>query len=270
MPDIQVEIRPGEFAPFEISGEKPNYVEMKQIEKLVGNGNGQRDRSVSFGSGSDNKFDYDTGIKSAGLRAALGAAENRDEEVLNLKKFGLTEQDYTRDPYGKLALTPSGAKKFGVDSTKNVLIDESGFSRYDIADLASIAPELAGAIGGALTGQALIPIPVVGAMIGAAVGAGGGNLLEEGAEALAGVSSQTSGEIISDTLTEAAFAAAGEGIVGGIGKLMGVVKKGAAPGKSLTDDQLNVVGMGREEFGVTAAPGISGFNPLVSRAYATG
>jgi hypothetical protein len=35
MPDIQVEIRPGEFAPFEISGEKPNYVEMKQIEKLV-------------------------------------------------------------------------------------------------------------------------------------------------------------------------------------------------------------------------------------------
>ena len=150
MPDIQVEIRPGEFAPFEISGEKPNYVEMKQIEKLVMEME-RSDRSVSFGSGSDNKFDYDTGIKSAGLRAALGAAENRDEEILNLKKFGLTEQDYTRDPYGKLDLTPSGAKKFGVDSTKNVLIDESCFSRYDIADLASIAPELSGAIGGALT-----------------------------------------------------------------------------------------------------------------------
>jgi hypothetical protein len=257
---------------FEIAGEKPTAVETTRINRILDTqiskmrSDFKRQEAASYAD----KFDTKTGIKSAGLRAALGAAENRDEEVLNLKKFGLTEQDYTRDPYGNLALTPSGAKKFDVDSTKNVLIDESGFSRYDIADLASIAPELAGAIGGALTGQALIPIPVVGAMIGAAVGAGGGNLLEEGAEALAGVSSQTSGEIISDTLTEAAFAAAGEGIVGGIGKLMGVVKKGATPGKNLTDDQLNVVGMGREEFGVTAAPGISGFNPLVSRAYATG
>ena len=35
MAEIQVEVRPGEFAPFEIKGEKPNYVEMKQIEKLT-------------------------------------------------------------------------------------------------------------------------------------------------------------------------------------------------------------------------------------------
>ena len=35
MAEIQVEVRPGEFAPFEIKGEKPNYVEMKQIQKLL-------------------------------------------------------------------------------------------------------------------------------------------------------------------------------------------------------------------------------------------
>ena len=39
-----------------------------------------------------------------------------------------------------LALTPEGATKFGEDD-RNIVIDEEGFSRYDLADLAAIAPD---------------------------------------------------------------------------------------------------------------------------------
>ena len=127
-------------------------------------------------SEEEDKFDRKSGIKSAKLRSSLGAAENREEEDSILYKFGLTQSDFIRDKKGNLALTPDGAKKFGVNTERNIVIDEEGFSRYDLADLAAISPELTGAIAGAVTGQALIPIPILGAMTGAFFGGAGGSL----------------------------------------------------------------------------------------------
>ena len=213
-------------------------------------------------------FDRKSGIKSAKLRSALGAAENKQEEDNILYKFGLKESDFIRDKRGNLALTPEGATKFGVKTDKNIVIDEEGFSKYDLADLVAISPELAGAIGGAAGGQAIIPIPILGAMIGGFFGGAAGSLAEEGVEGLAGVSSQTAGDIVQDALVEGGLAAAGEGVVGLVGKGFNVIKKG--PVSKADEDTIRMVGMGRDEFGITADPGRSGFNPLVSRAFAIG
>ena len=65
-----------------------------------------------------------------GLRSALSLAENKAEEEAILSKQGFSTEDYIRDNRGRLALTPSGAAKVGVQTDKNVLIDEEGFSRF--------------------------------------------------------------------------------------------------------------------------------------------
>ena len=166
------------------------------------------------------KFDTTSGIQDFGLRAALSAAENKAEEESILSKQGFSAADYTRDSRGRLALTPSGAAKVGVETDKNVLIDEEGFSRNDLSDLVGIIPELAGGIGGAIKGAAVGTgiAPGIGTLLGGAVGAfiggGGGSLAEEAIEGIAGVSKQTAGEIAQDAAIEGGIAAAGELLFG--------------------------------------------------------
>ena len=61
MPEIEVEIKPGEFAPFQIDGEEPTYVEMRDIQKLVR----KMDREANiatFSKKSNEQFDTTTGI----------------------------------------------------------------------------------------------------------------------------------------------------------------------------------------------------------------
>jgi len=216
----------------------------------------------------ENRFDRKSGIKNAKLRSSLGAAETKEEEDSILYKFGLTQSDFIRDRRGNLALTPEGATKFGVKTDRNIVIDEEGFSRYDLADLAAIAPEFSGAVAGAVAGQTLIPIPILGAMIGAGLGGAGGSLLEEGIEGLAGVSKQTAGEIARDAAIEGGISALGEGVVAGVARGFNFLRAGQ---KSKADeDTIRAVGLGREEFGITADPGRSGFNPLLARMFATG
>jgi len=258
---------------FKIAGDRPTVQERLKIDRVLSNPQrflpsdvirqGEQRRSGMFDG-----FDYETGVQDAGLRAALSLAEKPEEEVAQLARFGLTEGDYTRDPRGRLALTPQGAGKLNIGTDKNIVIDEKGFSSYDLADLAGIAPEIAGAVGGALVGQATIPVPILGAVIGAAVGGGGGNLAEEAIEAATGASKQTAGEVLTDTLKEAAIAGAGEGIVGLVARGFGVVIRGAAP-RGLSDDQLRTIGESRQMFGITPAAGLAGANALLARAQAT-
>jgi hypothetical protein len=107
----------------------------------------------------------------------------------------------------------------------------------------------------------------LGAVIGAAVGGGGGNLLEEGIEAAMGTSRQSAAEIARDTAIEAGIAAAGEGIVGLIGKSFGVVGRGLGP-QRLTQDQAKTIKESLE-MGVAPAPGLVGAPALIARAVAT-
>tara|TARA_R110000824_G_scaffold289015_1_gene477502 strand:- start:43 stop:2907 length:2865 start_codon:yes stop_codon:yes gene_type:complete len=267
MPDIQVEIRPGEFAPFEISGEKPNYVEMKQIEKLVMEME-RSDRSVSFDSGSENEFDTETGIKDSSLRRQLGGAETSGEEELVLGKFGFREGDYVRDDRGNLAITPSGALLLGIETEKPIMIDESGFSLADLQDFVGAAgEEIVGGIGGAIAGQAVIPIPILGAAIGAAIGSGSGKLVEEGVETLRGTQEQTLGEVGKDALIEAAIAGAGEGIFGVVFKGFGSIAGRGRVGSKLDPQTQKDVATAIES---NYKPSLSamGANSIVSRQQA--
>ena len=227
-----------------IEGDQPNVEESIKIANIL------RDRGagkqVSNEASEQEKleqlFDTNTGIKSASLRAALSAAENNAEEDAILAKFDIREGEFLRDKRGRLALTPEGASKFGQETDKNILIDEDGFSRYDLADLAGIAPELIGGIGGAIAGQIAIPIPILGAAIGAGVGAGTGQGVEEIIEAGAGVSKQSAGEIAKDIGTEAAIGFVGDGLFGLLGKAFGIGKKSLTAGKELTAEELEIAG----------------------------
>jgi len=227
-----------------IKGDKPDVEESMKIANILRDRQGGR--AVSGEPSGQDKleqlFDTNTGIKSASLRAALSAAENNDEEAAILAKFDIGEDLYVRDKRGRLALTPEGASKFGQETDKNILIDEDGFSRYDLADLAGIAPELIGGIGGAIAGQIAIPIPVLGAAIGAGVGAGAGQGVEEIVEAGAGVSKQSAGDIAKDIATEAAIGFVGDGLFGLLGKAFGVGKKSLQAGKELTAEELETAG----------------------------
>jgi len=264
---------------FNIKGDQPSASEQLKIEDVLVAPEEyfSKEKIADYDKkqkGFDVGFDTKTGIKDAGLRAGLSLAENTAEEEARLAQQGLSPEDYTRDSRGRLALTPSGAAKFGVETDKNVLIDERGLTRYDFADLAGIAPEVGGAIAGTLkgaaAGTAIAPGvgTFIGGVLGAATGGGGGNLLEEAIEGVSGVSRQSAGERAKDTAVEAAIAGVGEGIFSGIAKLMGYGFKGARP--TATDDVVEVAGMGREEFGITPAAGLIGANPILARSIATG
>jgi hypothetical protein len=165
-------------------------------------------------------FDTESGIQDFGLRSALSVAENDAEQEKILAAQGFTRSDYIRDNRGRLALTPTGAEKVGVQTDKNVLIDEEGFSRNDLSDLVGIIPELgfgvAGAIKGAAIGTGIAPGigTLLGGAVGAFIGGGGGSLVEEAIEGIAGVSEQTAGDIAQDAAIEGGIAAAGELLFG--------------------------------------------------------
>jgi len=208
---IEIEAPTGEFVEFEIAGDRPTKSEASAIQDIMNN----------FRSSRDSTFDTKSGVDNAILRAALSGAETAEEEEAMLARAGFAAEDYTRDSKNRLALTPTGAKKAGIDTNQNILIDEEGFSRYDFtSDLAGIAPELIGGIFGAVKGGTLGtafggPVGGLGgAILGAATGAATGNVAEEAVEGLFGVSKQTAGEIVEDTAREAVFAAGAELVFG--------------------------------------------------------
>ena len=249
MGTVQVKTQTGTLE-FKIKGDNPNPVELAAIRRIV-TSQAVPERSERRAVQQDEQlFDRSTGIQNLELRRKLSRADTAEDEALALKSMGLSENEYLRDARGRLALTPAGAKKFGVDSDRNVMIDERGFSRADFADLSSLGRELVGGVGGAVAGQAFIPIPVVGAMIGAGLGTGGAKLVEEGQEYLEGTQGQEASEVFIDAAKEGALAAAFEGagqiVFSTVGKLFGKPRLG----KNLTEEQLELAGMSMDKFGI--------------------
>jgi len=249
---------------FKIAGDKPTPVEQMRIQRIVANQAPQRKASAERKK-DEQLFDRSTGIQNKELRRKLSRAENKEEEDLAMMSMGLLETDFLRDMRGNLAVTPEGAKKLGLDTDKNVIIDERGFTGADFADLSSLGREITGGVAGALAGQAAIPIPILGAMIGAAAGTGGAKLLEEGQEKLQGLQTETLGEVGKAAGKDALIAAAGEGVFGVVGKLFGKVL--GKTGSDLTPDQLKIAGESLEE-GITPTLSQVGANPIVSRQQA--
>jgi len=227
---ITIEL-PNESFDVEIEGDQPNEAEQAAIESLIRQKTLETKTSKTEETVEEApKFDTGTGISSGSLRAALSMAENNEEEELILAKFGIEEGEYLRDNRGRLALTPEGAAKVGQEITQNTLIDEEGFSKYDFADLASIAPELiggvTGAIKGAAAGTAIAPGfgTIIGGAIGAGLGSGAGQGVEEIIEGLAGVSKQSAASIAGDIGTEAAIGFVGDLTFGVAGALFKTAK----------------------------------------------
>jgi hypothetical protein len=222
---------------------------LTSLEDTASKFGGVERQSVFKGFSSDD-IDTESGIQNAGLRAELSLADNDSDQVAVLKKYGLSETDFARDNRGRLAVTPEGAKKLGVDTEKLTLIDEEGFSRNDISDLAGIAPEVLGAIAGAITGQALIPIPILGAAIGAGIGSGTGQGAEEIFEAIRGTQTQSDVEVLEDVATEATIGFLADATFGVLGAGVRGFKGAVKPGKGLTDEELKVAGESLE-IGIT-------------------
>ena len=184
-------------------------------------------------------FDTKSGIKDAGFRAALSFAETTAEEDAILKqRYNFAEGDFTRDKRGRLAITKSGGQKLGIDLEKDTLVDETGFSRYDFADLTGIAPELVGGVGGAIAGLPLGPAGVIG---GSVVGTMGGAGLEESIEAILGVSKQSGAEIAKDIAIEGGITLAGELTFGLAGAIFRAGRKGLSV-KKLPDEDVKAIG----------------------------
>lgn len=215
-----------------------------------------------------NQFDTETGIKDSALRRQLSGAENSKEEENVLGRYGFQEGDYIRDSRGNLALTPQGALLLDIKTDKPIMIDESGFSLADLQDFVGVAgEEIVGGVAGAIAGQAAIPIPVLGAMIGAFAGAGGGKLLEEGVETLRGTQEQTLGEVTKDAAIEGALAAAGEGIFAGVAKAFNMAVGRSGVGKKLSQGEIKDAALAIDE-GYLPSLSTIGANSIISRQQA--
>ena len=201
MGEINIQL-PNETLKFEFAGDKPTIEEQFKISNIIREKRRQLKVQESAGKSAQQEqlFDTKSGVKDAGFRAALSFAETAAEEDAILKqKYGFAEGDFTRDKRGRLAITKSGGQKLGIDLEKDTLVDETGFSRYDFADLTGIAPEIVGGVGGAIAGLPLGPVGVIGGSVtGTMAGAG----LEESIEAILGVSKQSGAEIAKDIAIE--------------------------------------------------------------------
>jgi len=244
---------PNETIDVKIAGNNPTVAEQIKINNFIRSRKRQSmAKTADVKAKPEQKFDTTSGIKNTALRAALSTAEINTEQDEVLKKFGMDETDFTRDNRGRLALTPSGASKLGIQIDKDTLIDEEGFSRYDFADLAGIAPELVGAVAGALKGAAVGTgiAPGVGTIIGGAIGAGLGSgtgaAAEEAVEALAGTSKQSAKEIAKDIGKEAAIGFVGDLTFGTAGAIFRGGRKMLTGTDKITPEELATIRKAKE------------------------
>ena len=254
------------FSESESKTDLSNVGQLRELSDVASDFGGGQQQSVFKGFASED-IDTKSGIQNAGLRAELSLAETDDDQVAVLRRYGLDQTDFARDNRGRLAVTPEGAKKLGVNTEKLTLIDEEGFSMNDLSDLAGIAPEVIGAVGGAITGQALIPIPILGAALGAGFGAGGGQAVEEVFEAVRGTQTQTDEEVLKDVAREATIGFLADVTFGVLGAGIRGVKGTVRPGKGLSDEELKIVGESLEA-GIVPSLGAIRAPALIARQQA--
>jgi len=269
---------PNESFFVEIQGDQPTVTEQIKLAKLVESRRSASkvEEQQSAAAQQEQLFDTSSGIKDAKLRALLSTAETAEEEEAQLQKlYGLGEGDYARDNRGRLAITKQGGTKLGMELEKDTLVDEEGFSRYDFADLAGIVPDIAGGVGGTIGGAALgtALLPGIGTFIGGVLGAGFGTAaaggVEEGVEALAGVSRQTAGEIATDLKNDFLIGAGSELFIGGAIRIVAPFFRGMK-GRKLEGQDLETAGISLtpiEEGGFGIQPGLGnvGGSSLIAR-----
>ena len=267
---------PNETFTVKIAGDTPTIEEELKLAELVRSKRRSattRRQQARFQEQAEQERSIDTtsGIKDASLRATLGAAENNEEKEKALRNiYGLGEGDYFQDRLGNFGITKSGGTKLGIDLERDTMIDEEGFSRYDLADLGTVGLDIAGGVGGTLGGAALgtAILPGIGTFIGGVLGAGlgtaGAGLAEEGVEALAGMSAQTAEEIAKDAGVNFLIGAGSELAIGGAIKIVAPYFRGTK-GAALPEEDLILAGQSIDEFGIKPNIGIIGGSPILAR-----
>tara|TARA_R100001510_G_C7653392_1_gene211559 strand:+ start:653 stop:3619 length:2967 start_codon:yes stop_codon:yes gene_type:complete len=266
---------PNESFTVKIAGDTPTIEEELKLAELIRTKRRsstvrQQQSALQQQAQQEQLIDKTSGIKDASLRAVLSAAENPDEKEKALRNiYGLGEGDYFRDRLGNFGITQSGGAKLGIDLEKDTMIDERGFSRYDIADLAGVLPDIAGGVGGTLGGAAIgtAILPGIGTFIGGAIGAGlgtaGAGLAEEGAEILSGMSAQSAEEIARDAKVNFLIGAGSELAIGGAIKIVAPFFRGMK-GSALPEEDLKLAGMSME-MGMTPSIGAVGGSNILAR-----
>lgn len=275
MGQIKVNL-PNESFVVKIAGDTPTIEEELKLAELIrskrGAAGAQRQREFLQQAQQEPSRDIDrtSGIKDASLRATLSAAENDAEKVKALQNiYGLREGDYFQDKIGEFGLTKSGGAKLGIDLEKDTMIDEVGLSRYDLADLATIVPDIAGGVGGTAAGAAIgtAIFPGVGTFVGGVLGAGFGTALgglaEEGVEVLTNMSAQTSQEIANDAKVNFLIGAGSEFAIGGAIKIIAPFVRGMK-GSALPEEDLRLAGMSMD-MGITPSIGAVGGSNILAR-----
>ena len=171
----------------------------------------------------------------------MGVAETKEEEDAILRKFDLEDDDFLRDNRGRLALTPTGAAKFGQETDKNILIDEEGFSRYDFSDLSGIAPELIGGIGGAILVNFLTNTSIWFSSRSWCWSWNWSSYRRVGRN-ISWCSKTNFSEVAEDVGKEVAIGFIGDGVFGLLGKAFRGGRAGVKPGKDLTQEELKTAG----------------------------
>jgi len=175
-------------------------------------------------------FDYDKGLKSMKLRGILGLGEKRDQRGREIEKENtllnyVGTEGFTYNTKGDLSITPEGQKSlieqglYDKDdyTDKNVVVDETGYSHGDLADLSGLIGPIFGAVAamsphlrGVKLLQAVLGLRggrILAAGTGAALGKGG----EEAFETQQQIQLQDREEIQDLMLREFKFATLGQG-----------------------------------------------------------
>ena len=175
-------------------------------------------------------FDYDKGLKSMKLRGILGLGEKRDQRGREIEKENtllnyVGTEGFTYNTKGDLSITPEGQKSlieqglYDKDdyTDKNVVVDETGYSHGDLADLSGLIGPIFGAIAamsphlrGVKLLQSVLGLRggrILAAGTGAALGKGG----EEAFETQKEIQLQDREEIQDLMLREFKFATLGQG-----------------------------------------------------------
>lgn len=168
-----------------------------------------------------------SGIRDMAIRARLGASDTPQEAISYLEELAGAGQ-VSQDPYGRLAVSPSGMRAMGLMAPPSglpTLVEEPWVSGYDIADVIGDIPEILGAIGGGMmaSGAGFLP-----GMLASGGGAAAGKLLGEAGESALGINTQDIGSIASDVAESGLLGAAGEGMYRGLLRPIG--RAIAAPG----------------------------------------
>ena len=166
--------------------------------------------------GGDPNFDYETGVDLKGLRTILGFFETDKEKDDYLVPL-VGSKGFVRDNAGNLALTPIGLKRVGItpQDGRNVVIDESGMSWGDVADMSGIVGPVVGMIAAATPyGRGA---KFLGEIMRMGTGAAAGKGVEELGESITGVQRQTPGELGKLFGTEFALGAGAQAVVGTLG-----------------------------------------------------